>query len=344
MNSILDNDITELVSQKKYFQHFEGSSILITGATGLIGSIMAKALIKYGKIKVFACCRNKEKFNLIFKNYECENLIPIYSDIFDLNILNIDVDYIVHGASVTDSKTFVENPIKTIDVAVDGTRNLLRQCIGKKIKGFAYMSSLEVYGSFDYYEGIKNVTEEDFGSINPISVRSSYSESKRMVENICASYSKEFKIPVKICRLCQTFGAGVEYSDNRVFAQFARSIIENKDIILKTKGETVRNYCYTTDAVSGILTVLSKGKVGEAYNIANNETTISIADMATLVCNLYSKGASKVIFDVTGDASKFGYNPTVRVKLDSKKLMSLGWNPVVPLDEMYKRLIGGMIK
>ena len=175
-----------------------------------------------------------------------------------------------------------------------------------------------------------------------MSVRSSYSESKRMVENICASYASEYKIPIKVVRLCQTFGAGVEYNDSRVFAQFARSVIEGKDIILKTKGETVRNYCYTTDAVSGILMVLSKGNVGEAYNVANMDTTISIADMAELVCSLYSESGSKVIFDIAEDVEKLGYNPMVKLQLDSTKTVALGWHSKVDLKDMFKRLVSGM--
>ena len=347
MNKILENDIEELISQKKYFEAFEETSILVTGATGLLGSILIKSILSYAKqnqkkISVYAVCRSKEKFEKAFETYICDNLKPIFSDIISIDISKIEVDYIIHGASITDSKTFVEKPVETISIAVDGTRNLLQQCIEKNLKGFVYLSSLEVYGTFNSFKGIKNVTENEAGYINVLSVRSSYSEGKRMVENICAAYASEYKIPVKITRLCQTFGAGVEYNDNRVFAQFARAVIENKDIVLKTKGETTRNYCYTTDAVSGILTVLAKGVVGDVYNIANMQTTISIADMAKLFCSLYPDSNSKVVFDIAEDAEKFGYNPVVKLQLDSSKLESLGWNVKVPFEDMCRRLVKGM--
>lgn len=341
-NKILENDIINLVSHKNYFKDFEGYSVLVTGSTGLIGSILVKTLIRNGNIRVYAACRNEKKFETIFCNYLCENLIPIYSDILYLNISNIEVDYIIHGASITDSKTFIDKPVETINIAIDGTNNLLKQCVGKNIKGIVYLSSLEVYGSFNNYAGIMNVRESDSGYIDTMAVRSSYSESKRMVENICKAYQFEYGLPVKIARLCQTFGAGVDYNDNRVFAQFARSIIEHKDIILKTKGETIRNYCYTTDAVSGILTVLSKGKIGEAYNIANMTTTISIADMAQLVCDIYPESGSKVVFDIVEDSTKLGYNPTVKLQLCSKKLVDLGWNAEYELKGMFTNLIAGM--
>lgn len=349
MNRILEEDIDKLISHEEYFKPLENCSILVTGSTGLLGSILIKSLIKYSNkvkknITVYAACRSQEKFNMVFEDYICENLQPIFSDIKVLDISALQIDYIVHGASITDSKTFVEKPVETIDIALDGTRNLLRQCVENKkdLKGFVYLSSLEVYGTFQELDGIKTVNELDAGYINTLSVRSSYSESKRMVENLCISYAAEYKVPVKITRLCQTFGAGVEYNDNRVFAQFARAIIEDKDIVLKTKGETVRNYCYTTDAVSGILTVLIKGCVGEAYNIANPKTTISIVDMAKLFCKLYPESTSKVVFDIANDAQKLGYNPIMKLELDSAKLQKIGWNADVMFEEMCKRLVEGM--
>lgn len=347
MNKVLEQDITKLISHKQYFEPFEDSSVLVTGATGLLGSVIIKSLLRYAsangkKITVYAACRSREKFEAVFAGYVGDCLVPLFSDICALDISGLNAEYIIHGASVTDSKTFVEKPVETIDTALDGTRNLLCQCAGRSIKGFVYLSSLEVYGTFPGCEGVKNVKETDAGYIDTLSARASYSEGKRMAENICAAYAKEYGVPVKIARLCQTFGAGVDYSDNRVFAQFARAVIEQKDIVLKTKGETVRNYCYTTDAAGGILSVLAKGKAGEAYNIANMQTTVSIADMAHLFCELFPQSGSKVVFDIAEDAEKLGYNPVVKLQLDSSKAYALGWSTEVSLTEMCMRLVDGM--
>lgn len=341
INPTVESDIKELIQRKKYFEPFIGSSVLVTGATGLLGSLVVKALSSYAGA-VYACCRSKTKYDSIFDGYNNGKIIPVFSDITELDISNFKLDYIIHAASITDSKTFVEKPVDTIDVSVKGAENLLAQCARKTLKGFIYLSSLEVYGSFLGGEGIKNVTETDFGYLEPVSVRSSYSESKRLVETLCKAYQGQFGVPVKIARLCQTFGAGVQYNDNRVFAQFARSVIEGKDIILKTKGETVRNYCYTTDAISGLLTVLAIGTAGEAYNIANRDTTISIADMADLFCKLYPASEIKVVFDIAKDAGKLGYNPLVKLRLDSTKLEKLGWSANVGLEEMIRRLVESM--
>ncbi len=338
INPIVELDIKELIRNRKYFEPFIGTSVLVTGSTGLLGSLTVKALSHYAG-HVYACCRSKDKYNFVFEGYTAENIIPVFSDITDLDISNYKLDYIIHAAGITDSKTFVERPVDTINVVVEGTKNLLAQCAGKSLKGFIYLSSLEIYGSFPGVNDIKNVTEIDFGYLDPVSVRSSYSESKRLTETLCKAYQSQYDVPVKIARLCQTFGAGVLYNDNRVFAQFARSVIECKDIILKTKGETVRNYCYTTDAITGLLTVLANGTAGEAYNIANRDTAISIVDMANLFSRLYPESETKIVFDIAEDAGKLGYNPMVKLQLDSSKLEKLGWTAVVGLEEIIRRLV-----
>ena len=174
---------------------------------------------------------------------------------------------------MTASKAFVQKPVETIETTIWGTNNLLKFAQETGIKGMVYLSSLEVYGTTDF--NLPEISEESYGYIEPLDPRSSYSEGKRMAECLCSAYFHEYGLPVKIVRLTQTFGPGVDYNDNRVFAQFARSIIEKRDIILHTKGETVRDYCYSRDAIAAIFTVLIKGEEGEAYNVANEETTIS---------------------------------------------------------------------
>ena len=251
-----------------------------------------------------------------------------------------DIDYVIHGASPTSSKYFVSHPVETIGAAGDGTRYVLELAKQKQVKGVVYLSSLEVYGTPAEDAGM--ITEKDYGYIEPLSVRSSYSEGKRIVECLCASYAKEYDVPVKVARLSQTFGAGVAYDDGRVFAEFARCAIEGKNIVLHTEGKTVRTYCYTIDAVTALLTILAKGQAGEAYNVTNMDTAISIYDMAKLVSGILPESNIAVERDIPEDLASFGYNPEMIVKLDSTKLQELGWKATVGLREMYERLIESM--
>lgn len=341
-NKILHEDFAK-VAKNYDFSALKNSSIFITGSTGLLGSQLVLFLdflnqTQEFSINVIALVRSKEKaervFGAAFERVKC-----VYGDVTNLPDVYEQIDYVIHGASITSSRAFVDNPVETIDIALNGTRNILNLAKTKSVKSFVYLSSLEVYGTFPFENCIKNVTENDCGYIDSMSVRSSYSEGKRLCETLCKSYQSEYGLPVKVARLCQTFGCGVEYNDNRVFAQFARSIIEKKNIVLKTKGETVRNYCYTSDAVSGILIVLLKGINGEAYNIANPDSTISISDMAALFCSLFKESKSKVVFDIAEDTSKLGYNPVVKLQLDSSKLQLLGWMPTVKLSDSIKKLV-----
>lgn len=326
-NSIFEEDIKNIIN---YFDMsvFDGKTILVTGATGLIGKLCVKSLLNSGyNTQVIALVRDEEKAKNIFG--ESKRLTYLVQDINQRINTTRRVDYIIHAASTTSSKDFVEKPVETIYTAINGSRNILEFAKNKRLEGMVYLSSLEIYGVNEK----ENIKEEDYGYIDILNPRSSYSESKKMVETMCISYGTEYGVPVKIARLAQTFGAGVSISDNRVFAQFAKAIINKENIILHTKGETKRNYCYTTDAVRGIFTILTKGENNNAYNVANENSYCSISEMAHLLENEYTKVEYKI------DEVNRGYNPIVKIALNTEKLNALGWEAKVDLKEMFDRLI-----
>ena len=345
MDYILKEDIDYIAKSNMIaWNMLEGKSILITGATGLIGSQIVFALDQYnqlndGKIKIYALVRNVEKAEKIFENHG-EYVKVVVGDIRSAIAIEDEIDYIIHGASMTSSKEFVDYPVETILTGMTGTDNVLRFAREKNVKSMVYLSSLEVYGVTDPDK--KSVKEAEYGYIDQLVPRSSYSEGKRMAECLCISYGHEYGVPVKIARLSQTFGPGVSYSDNRVFAQFARCAIEGENIVLKTKGETFRNYCYIRDAITGILCVLLKGKSNEAYNIANKETGINICDMAHLVADNIAQKQINVVFDIAEDLSKFGYGPTIKIALDTDKIEKLGWKAEVGMKDAFERMINSM--
>ena len=326
-NSIFEEDIKNIINDFD-MSVFDGKTILVTGATGLIGKLCVKSLLNSGyNTQVIALVRDEEKAKNIFG--ESKRLTYLVQDINQRINTTRRVDYIIHAASTTSSKDFVEKPVETIYTAINGSRNVLEFAKNKRLEGMVYLSSLEIYGVNEK----ENIKEEDYGYIDILNPRSSYSESKKMVETMCISYGTEYGVPVKIARLAQTFGAGVSISDNRVFAQFAKAIINKENIVLHTKGETKRNYCYTTDAVRGIFTILTKGENNNAYNVANENSYYSISEMAHLLENEYTKVEYKI------DEINRGYNPTVKIALNTQKLNALGWEAKVNLKEMFERLI-----
>lgn len=326
-NSIFEEDIKNIINDFD-MSVFDGKTILVTGATGLIGKLCVKSLLNSGyNTQVIALVRDEEKAKNIFG--ESKRLTYLVQDINQRINTTRRVDYIIHAASTTSSKDFVEKPVETIYTAINGSRNILEFAKNKRLEGMVYLSSLEIYGVNEK----ENIKERDYGYIDILNPRSSYSESKKMVETMCISYGTEYGVPVKIARLAQTFGAGVSISDNRVFAQFAKAIINKENIILHTKGETKRNYCYTTDAVRGIFTILTKGENNNAYNVANENSYCSISEMAHLLENENTKVEYKI------DEVNRGYNPTVKIALNTEKLNALGWEAKVNLKEMFDRLI-----
>lgn len=334
-NRVRQNDLNEL-AQDDIFEGLHNSTVLVTGATGLIGSeivlgFLAANRIKNLNIRVVALVRNYKKAQEIFKNVLTRKELEIVvQDINDEISYEMDVDYIIHCASNTSSENMLKNPVDTILTNINGTKNALDFGVKKIVKSFVYLSSIEAYGVLNKDGTIK---EEELGYLDLSSPRSSYPESKRMCENLCISYAKQFGINVKIARLTQTFGAGVNSDDKRVFAQFVRSIINNQDIILHTKGLSSKSYCYLTDACSAILCILLKGKSEEFYNIANPSTKKSIKAIAEMLAEKYD---ISVKYEISDNNKYFS---DVDFDFDVKKLFSLGFYCKVDLEEMFSRLV-----
>ena len=316
------------------YEELKNKTILVTGATGLIGQATVRRLLSY-EAKVIALVRNEEKARRLFGRNR--NVSYIISDITELEEQSIDADYFIHAASNTSSAAFVQDPVGTSFVSTEGTRRVLEIAKSSRIKSFVYLSSMEVYGTPKTED---KIDELSCTNLNTMSVRSAYPESKRMCENLCAAYASQYAVPVRVIRLAQTLGPGVQYNDGRVFAELARCVIEGKDIVLHTKGETKRSYLYTEDAVDAILTVLLKGKTGEAYNAANEDTYCSIYEMAEMVARKFGNGMVNVL--VQEDNCERGYAPQLYMNLDTMKLRSLGWNARTSIEVMYKNMIEQM--
>lgn len=339
-NNILLQDIQQVVRSVD-LSELKNSSIFVTGATGLLGSFIIRVLLYLNKtenynVQIFALIRNKEKAEKIFWEYSHnDNINWIIGDIRNFSIKE-NIDYIIHGASVTSSQDFLHKPVETISTALYGTERILETSKELKVKSVVYLSSMEVFGITD--TRLEEVKENDYGYIDILNPRSSYSEGKRMCECLCAGYAAEYDVPVKIARLTQTLGAGINYNDMRVAAQFMRSVIENKDIVLKTEGKTRRPIVYISDAISGILTVLLKGKNGESYTIANRNTVATIRETAEMIAHTIAKDKIKVVFDI--DVPKeYAPNLNLNLNLNTDKLESLGWKACVGLEDAYRRMI-----
>lgn len=334
MDKIQIQDIQEFVDSFKLADELCNTSFLITGATGLIGSTLIHCLLALDcNIRIVAPVRNMQKAYTMFGE-EAKKMELIECDLLSFKYCTIGcVDYIVHCAAPTSSKFFVEHPVETFDTIIKGTSVLLDYAKSHPVKGFVYLSSLEVYGSIS--DDSKQITEDIQGYWDPMSVRSSYPVAKRAAENLCCLYAHQYDVPVNVARLTQTTGAGIAKDDNRVIAQFSRLAAEGHDIILHTTGEAARPYCYTTDAVSAILYLLLRGEIGEAYNVANEKTYISAHGMAEYLKEHFNP-AINVRVELNDN---MGYAPVTKLRLSAQKLIALGWQPRFGLKEIFERLI-----
>ncbi len=318
-----------------------GRRILVSGATGLVGSALVRRFAAEGH-SVFAAVRDVEKGRGMFGGTDGVTIVRWdVTQPLDLGAIGSPgrVDWLVHAAGETASRAFVERPVETIRSILRGTENALEAARALEGEAMAFLSTMEVYGAPDR----ERVTERDYGYLDPAEVRSCYPEAKRMAENMCVAYAKECGVPVKIARLTQTFGEGVRYGDARVFAEFARAIIERRDIVLKTDGSTARCYCYLGDAVEAVETILAKGEVASPYTVANEETFCTVREMAEALCAAHPESGAKVRFDFA-DAGARGFAPPFRMRLDCSKLRALGWAPKVGLMEMFDRMMAAMQK
>lgn len=326
-----------------FWEQLKGCRVLVSGATGLIGSVLVKGLVQLNEVRALGLeivcpVRDVRKAWRVFPDLPIDAPVEWLEtdNLADLQPADVgEPDYVFHLASPTASAFFVAHPVETLTAAFFSTHKLL-ECLkdAKSLKAFVYVSSLESYGTMEAAAATP-IDEEQQGYIDPLSARSSYPMGKRACECLCAAFKEEYGVPTRIARLTQTFGAGVAPDDGRVFAQFARSIMRGEDITLHTEGRSAKPYCYVTDAIEALLYIALRGTDGKAYNVANPATYVSIRDMAESLCSHFNP---QLKVKVEPHPEK-GYAPTTQLPLATLQLERLGWKPKVELMEMFRRLM-----
>ena len=340
LNSYVKEDLVNILKQKLPWSEFFGKTILISGAGGFIPSYIVDLLTFLGEknkktIKIICLVRNKKK--ALRRITKSRNIKFIVQDVSKKIKVRDPIDYIIHAASPASPKLFVTDPVGTLNANSLGTGHMLELARKKKVKSFLYFSSGEVYGRQINDQPLDE--EKSFGYINPRDLRACYAESKRMGETMCLAWNYQYKVPIKIVRLFHTYGPRMDLKDGRVFADFVADVVNDRNIQLKSKGEVSRSFCYVADAVSAIFTVLLVGKIGDAYNIGNDEEEIRIKDLASLLATLYPDKKLKVVKTNRNKSEKYVEGKITRNRPSISKLKSLGWRPKYSLKQGFKRSI-----
>lgn len=323
-NELYLQNLKKTISNVIYADQLRNSKVLITGATGLVCSAIVDLMIKSNlNVSIYVACRNEKKAKERFGglvNY-------VYYDATKPISFDIELDYIIHGASNASPELYVKEPVETMKANINGMENLLEYCRKKKVKKIIYVSSSEVYGKKDTLDPFK---EDQYGYIDLLNSRSSYSCAKRATETLCTAYQTEYGINFNIVRLGHIYGPTASYKDKRVSSDFIFRAARGENIILKSEGKQIRSYCHCLDCASAILTVLTCGKSGEAYNISNKRSIISIRELSELIAKY---GQVQLLFDIPTKLEKNVFNPMDNSSLNSAKLESLGWQGIFNADE-----------
>ena len=338
-NSLYIEDINYIVGLDLPWEKLQGKSVLLSGATGLVGSFLVDVLLsKEIDCTVYALGRNEEKAKARFSKWSNdEHLIFIPYDI-NKPLARDDlgtVDYVLHMASNTHPMQYSTDPIGTITTNIIGVQNMLEFAVEHHAARFAFTSSNEIYG--ENRGDVETFAEDYCGYINSNTMRAGYPESKRCGEALCQAYKAQKGLDVVIPRFTRSYGPTMLMTDTKAISQFIRKGISGEDIVLKSAGTQYYSYTYVADAVSGLLYVLLKGESGEAYNIADERSDIMLKDLAAIIAGIAGK---QVVFEIPDAIEAAGYSTATKARLDGTKLKSLGWKAKYDIQSGMKRTIG----
>lgn len=341
-NPLYLEDIHYVSSRNLPWDMLKDKSIFISGASGMIGSflvdiLMYKNLYENFDCKIYALGRDENKARQRFnKFFDDPNFEFIRHDInLPLDDVKIDnADYVLHLASNTHPLAYSKDPIGTITTNIIGLKNMLDFASTHESKRFAFASSNEIYG--ENRGDIEEFDEKYCGYIDCNTMRAGYPESKRCGEALCQAYISQKNMDIVIPRLTRSYGPTLLKSDKKAMSQFLHKAIAGEDIVLKSAGTQYYSYTYVADAVSGLLTVLLCGEKGEAYNIADEKSDITLKDLASIIADCAGK---KVVFEIPDFVESAGYSTATKARLDGTKLKSLGWNLKYPIKDGVERTI-----
>lgn len=334
-------DISRVTKLSLPWNKLSNKSILISGATGLIGSSLVDTILALNReglgCKIYALGRNYEKIKDRFNLNESSSFLEFISYNINMPFERNDIqeiDYVLHLASNTHPLQYINDPIGTITTNVFGTYNMLKFAYNHNARRCAIASSNEIYG--ENRGDVEKFDEAYCGYINSNTLRAGYPESKRCSEALSQAFIAQNDMDIVIPRITRTFGPTMLMTDSKAMSQFIKKGISDQDIVLKSEGNQYYSYTYVTDAVSGLLTVLLKGEKGEAYNIADEIGDITLKNAAEIIAEYVGK---KVVFEIPDCQEAAGYSTATKARLDSEKLKLLGWKASINIKDGLEKTV-----
>lgn len=333
LSCLEENEYERYTKEFNFTAFIKNMTFLITGSGGMTGRAIIKWLLYENRVhntnaKIYASTRQPDNIPDYIEQNDNIELCEFGKE--EEFIGDADVDYIIHAASPTEREFFINYPVETFKIIINGTEKMLELC-KKKEATFILLSSVEVYGPVDSTEPVKECVS---GSIDSLNIRSGYPMGKKGAEFLSYSYFKEYDCDTKIARISAIQGLYQDYNEQRIFNDITRCILENKNLVMKSTGMSKKSIVYTLDAVSGIFTILFKGNKGEAYNITNPETFITMKELAEEMFSTFNPQL-KIEYSITSETNT-GYLPYLALVQSIEKISNLGWKPITCLKRIYE--------
>jgi UDP-glucuronate decarboxylase len=308
----------------------KGTTVLITGGAGFIGTALCRRLLDHNRVRVFDNLRRNALAATTLHQHE--NLEIVLGDVRDATAVEKaaeGAEYIVHMAAIAGVDTVLKNPVTTMEVAMDGTANALRAALKiGKIERFIDFSTSEVFGAYAF-----RVREADVTSLGAVGeARWTYAVSKLATEHLAHNYWKQYQLPTCSIRPFNIYGPN-QIGEGAIHA-FVTRAIKGEQISIHNNGDQIRSWCYIDDIVDGILLAMDRDEsIGQSFNIGNPRSTVTIYHLAQMVVQL-AQSHSEIRF-VPWDF------PDVELRVpDVRKAEALlGFRATVDLDDGLRRTI-----
>ena len=325
---------------------FKDKTILLIGATGNILSYIARLLFEMNDrfgLNAHICLHGRSIERLRSRFIDCIDRPDLEFLCFNIESefpMDRRFDYMIHGASPASARFFKETPVDVIIPNVFGMRNILeyQKCSNGRGSHSVFLSSQAVYGNVD----LKEITENDYGIIDPLAERSCYVEAKRMTEQLCAAYAKQYGVVSSVVRVPYAYGPSYDLDhDSRALPRFIKKII-NEETFEMSEDDQIIQYTYAGDVANGIFHVLYKGKPmpDGVYNIGGDDF-LRFQDMVQTMVEIANNGA-KMILTKDNFALK-GNKELDYTRNSTEKLKELGWKPCFGYKEGLKQTISAFL-
>ena len=331
-------DVGRIVEADRQWDVLSGRDILVTGATGMLGSIVTDVLAEVSAangFRVTAMSRNGAELERMFSRHGDNPNFSMRAHDVNVPLNDGCYDTVIHLASNTHPRLYQSDPIGTITTNVLGLKNLLDTVSHSEDGRFVFASSVEIYGQ-DRGD-VERFDEGYCGYIDCNTLRAGYNESKRVGEALCQAYGHQFGTEFVIPRLSRLYGPSMRVGDSKALSQFLTKAAAGEDIVLKSKGDQLFSYCYAADAADAVVHLLLNGRSGEAYNVSGpGDSDITLRELAEKLADIAS---TKVVFEIPEAAEAAGYSKASRALLDTSKIRSTGWSPRYGIEEGLRRTV-----